>query len=128
MNRLAAVLLVLGAAAIIAVARGGHELPIYPSFYPHEIEIRSLAPEDAVQPLRDGMIQAYIGGGLGFSATPAGDIRPVESLGSFIVVRTHPGSARVQDDAAACGGVGAVVRAPSAPNEFVSHPLPGTPV
>src|SRR6266545_6780786 len=119
MNRLAAVLLVLGAAAIISVARGGHELPIYPSFYPHEIEIRSLAPEAAAQPLRDGKIQAYIGRGLGFSATPSADIRPVESLGSFIVVRTNSGSARVQDDAAACGVAGTVMRALAAQSDFV---------
>jgi hypothetical protein len=127
MNLLAAVLLVLGAAAIITVARGGHELPIYPAFYPHEIEIRSLAPEDAVQPLRDGKIQAYIGRGLGFSATPAADIRPAESLGSFIVVRTNSGSGRVQDDAAACGVAGTVMRALAARSDFVAHPYPVTP-
>ena len=57
MERLAATILVLGA-VLVTVARGGHELPIYPSFYPHEIEIRSLAPEEAIQPLRDGKIQA----------------------------------------------------------------------
>ena len=39
MKRLAATILVLGA-ALVTVARGGHELPIYPSFYPHEIEIK----------------------------------------------------------------------------------------
>jgi hypothetical protein len=127
MNRLAAVLLVLGAAAIITAARGGHELPIYPSFYPHEIEIRSLAAEDAVQPLRDGKIQAYIGRSLGLSATPSADIRPVESLGSFIVVRTNPGSARVQDDAAACGVVGTLMRSLAAQSDFVPHPYPVTP-
>jgi hypothetical protein len=127
MNRLAAVLLVLGAAAIVTVARGGHELPIYPSFYPHEIEIRSLAPEEAAQPLRDGKIQAYIGRGLGLSATPSADIHPVESLGSFIVVRTNPRSARVQDDAAACGVAGTVMRALAAQSDFVPHPYPVTP-
>ena len=35
------------AAAAVTVAWGGHELPIYPSFYPHEIEIKTLAPEQA---------------------------------------------------------------------------------
>ena len=49
MKRLAAIVFILGAAAIVTVARGGHELPIYPSFYPHEIEIKSLAPEAAAQ-------------------------------------------------------------------------------
>src|SRR2546426_7715087 len=99
MNRLAAVLLVLGAAAIITVARGGHELPIYPSFYPHEIEITSLAPEEAAQPLRDGKIQAYLGSGLTFAGAPPVDLHAIESLGSFIIVRVNPDSARAQDDA-----------------------------
>src|SRR5262245_61956763 len=126
MNRLAAVLLVLGAAAIVTVARGGHELPIYPSFYPHEIEIRSLAPEEAAQPLRDGKIQAYMGR-LGLSAAPSADIGPVESLGSFIVVRTNPGSARIRDDAAACGIVGTIMRGLAAQSDFVPHPYPVTP-
>jgi hypothetical protein len=61
MKRLAATLFILGTVAIVTVARGGHELPIYPSFYPHEIEIKSLAPEEAAQPLHDGKIQAYVG-------------------------------------------------------------------
>jgi hypothetical protein len=51
----------LFAAAAVTVAWGGHELPVYPSFYPHEIEIKSLAPEQAASELRDGKIQAYIG-------------------------------------------------------------------
>jgi hypothetical protein len=127
MKRPAAVIFVLGAAAIVTVARGGHELPIYPSFYPHEIEIRSLAPEEAAQPLRDGKIQAYLGRGLGFSTTPSADIRPVESLGSFIVVRTNPSAARVQDHAAACAVAGTVMRALAAQTDFVPHPYPVTP-
>jgi hypothetical protein len=48
----------LCAAAAVTVAWGGHELPVYPSFYPHEIEIKSLAPEQAASELRDGKIQA----------------------------------------------------------------------
>ena len=31
-----------------AMAWAGHELPIYPSFYPHEIEIQTVAPERAL--------------------------------------------------------------------------------
>jgi hypothetical protein len=120
-------MLVLGAAAIITVARGGHELPIYPSFYPHEIEIRSLAPEDAVQPVRDGKIQAYIGRGLGFAGPPPAEMQAIDSLGSFIVVRINPASPRVQDDAAACGVVGTVTRALAARSDFVPHPYPVTP-
>src|SRR5262245_65778169 len=106
MKRLAAIILVLGA-ALVTVARGGHELPIYPSFYPHEIEIKSLAPEEAAQPLRDGKIQAYLGPGLSFAGAPPVDIRAIESLGSFIVV--HVNSARAQDDRSEERRVGQVV-------------------
>ncbi len=43
-NRIGALLVVGAAAALVTVAWSGHELPIYPSFYPHEIEIRTLPP------------------------------------------------------------------------------------
>src|SRR5262249_4852902 len=126
MKRLAAIILVLGAVAIVGVARGGHELPIYPSFYPHEIEIKSLAPADAAQPLRAGSIQAYVGRDLSLSAPPP-DIKAIESLGSCIVLRTNPASSRVRDEAAACGVVTTVMRGLAAQNDFVPHPYPVTP-
>src|SRR6516225_8875892 len=127
MKRLAAIVFVLGAAAVVTVARGGHELPIYPSFYPHEIEIRSLAPEEAIQPLRDGKIQAYLGSGLSFAGAPPVDLRAIESLGSFIVVHVNPASARARDDASACAVVRMVVRSLAAQGNFIPHPYPVTP-
>ena len=126
MKRLAATILVLGA-ALVTVARGGHELPIYPSFYPHEIEIKSLASEEAAQPLRDGKIQAYLGSSLSFAGTPPVDLHAIESLGSFIVVRVNPVSARAQDDASACAVVRTVMRALAAQSNFIAHPYPVTP-
>src|SRR5262249_31875148 len=117
MKRLAATMLVFGA-ALVTVARGGHELPIYPSFYPHEIEIKSLAPEEAAQPLRDGKIQAYLGSGLSFAGAPPVDLRTVESLGSFIIVRVNPDSARAQDDPSACPLLRTLIRALAAPTHF----------
>jgi hypothetical protein len=126
MKRLAATILVLGA-VLVTVARGGHELPIYPSFYPHEIEIKSLAPEEAAQPLRDGKIQAYVGSGLSFAGAPPADIRVIESLGSFIVVHVNPASARAQDDASACAVVKTVLRALAGQSNFIPHPYPVTP-
>ena len=123
MKRPAATLFILGTAAIVTVARGGHELPIYPSFYPHEIEIKSLAPEEAAQPLRDDKIQAYLGSGLSFAGTPPADIRAIESLGSFIVVHVNPDSAHAQDDASACAVVRTVMQALA--NESVLRTLRG---
>src|SRR5262249_27875935 len=102
MKRLAAIVFILGAAAVVTIARGGHELRPYPSFYPPEIESKSLAPEAARQPLRDGKIRAYVGSGLSFAGAPPVDIRAIESLGSFIVVHVNPASARAQDDVSAC--------------------------
>lgn len=126
MKRLATIF-ALGAAALISAARGGHELPVYPSFYPHEIEIRSLAPEAAAKPLRDGNIQAYIGRGLSFAGASPAQIQAIDSLGSFIVVRANPASPRAHDDAAACAVVASVIHALAAQSDFVAHPYPVTP-
>ena len=121
------IVFILGAAAIATVARGGHELPIYPSFYPHEIEIKSLAPEPAAQALRAGKIQAYVGPGLGFAGAPPPEIGTIESLGSFVVVRVNPASARATDEASACAVVKAVMRELAAQGDVVLHPYPVTP-
>src|SRR5262245_30803612 len=104
MKRVAA--FTLGAAAIATMAWGGHEAPVYPSFYPHEIEIRTLAPDRAAQALREGRIQAYVGAGPSLPAALPAEIGQVESLGAFITVRVNPSSSRAQDDAAACAVAG----------------------
>jgi hypothetical protein len=127
MKRLVAMMVVLGAAALAGMARGGHELPIYPSFYPHEIEIRSLAPAEAAQVLRDGKIQAYVGRGLSLSGAPPAELQAIESLGSFILVRTNPASSRARDNAAACAVVATVMRGLAGEGDFVAHPYPVTP-
>jgi hypothetical protein len=127
MKRLIAIGIGFGAAALVSIARGGHELPVYPSFYPHEIEIRSLAPAEAGQALRAGKIQAYVGRGLSFSGAVPADLQAIESLGSFILVRTNPASPRAGGEAAACPVVAAVLRALAGESDFVSHPYPVTP-
>jgi hypothetical protein len=118
----------IGVAGFVAVARGGHELPIYPSFYPHEIEIRTLAPGQASDALRDGKIQAYVGRGMGFSPAPSADVRAVESLGSFVVVRINPDSEIARDEASSCAAVKSAVRALGGQGDFVLHPYPVTPL
>jgi hypothetical protein len=131
MKRLSAVIFALVCAAIVTLAKGGHEVPVYPSFYPHEIEIRSLAPERAAQALRDGKIQAHIradvGGDSGFSAEPPAEIRAIDSLGAFVIVRVNPGSPHARDEAAACATVKAVVRLLAGQSDIVVHPYPVTP-
>jgi len=127
MKRLGVIVIVLGAIAIAGVARSGHELPIYPSFYPHEIDIRALAPDQAADQLRQGKIQAYVGRDLSFPGTPPAEIGAIESLGSFVVVRVNPDSAHAKNDASACGVTKAMVRALAGDRDFVLHPYPVTP-
>ena len=127
MKRLAALLLI--AAAVVTVARGGHELPIYPSFYPHEVEIKTIPSAAAPDALRDGKIHAYVGGGLRFSGAPPAEVRAVESLGAFILVRVNPSSTLAKDAAAMCAAVKAVVRELAQPrDDFTLHPYPITPM
>jgi len=118
----------VGVAGFVAVARGGHELPIYPSFYPHEIEIRTLAPAQGSDALRGGKIQAYVGDGMGFSPAPPNDIRAIESLGSFIVVRVNPDSEIARDEASSCAALKSVVRTLAEQTDFILHPYPVTPL
>ncbi len=111
--------------AIVTVARGGHELPVYPSFYPHEIEIKALPSDQAPDALRQGKVQAYVGSGASFSDPPPAEVRAVESLGSFVIVLINPASTHATDEASACAAVGTVARALA--GHFVLHPYPVTP-
>jgi len=117
----------LCAAAIVTVARGGHELPVYPSFYPHEIEIKTIAPDRAADALRDGKIHAYVGHGLSFAGAPPAEVGVVESLGSFVTVRVNPDSALASDEASTCAAVKTVIRALAGQSDFIAHPYPVTP-
>jgi hypothetical protein len=117
----------LCAAAAATVAWGGHELPVYPSFYPHEIEIKSLAPEQAAGELRDGKIQAYVGEGPSLAGVPPDRIRAIESLGSFVVVRINPDSAAMRAETSACAAANSVIRVLAGQSGFIPHPYPVTP-
>src|SRR5437763_13963739 len=102
MKRKEKLILLAGVALMVGNARGGHELPVYPSFYPHEIEIRTMPAADAPSAMREAKIQAYIGGETGIVDAPASPIRAVESLGSFVVVRVNADSALLPSDSSGC--------------------------
>jgi hypothetical protein len=126
MKRVAAFVLLAAAAA--TVAWGGHELPVYPSSYPHEIAIGTLAPDRAADALREGKIQAYVGGGLRLAGAPPADLRAIESLGAFVTVRVNPNSPLARDEASACAAVKTVARRlAQRQSEFILHPYPVTP-
>jgi hypothetical protein len=124
--RVPAVLLTV--AIIATVAKGGHELPVYPSYYPHEIEIKTAAPEQAAGLLLQGTIQAYVGSAPRFAEQPPGWMHSVESLGAMVSVRVNPSSSLVNDERAVCAVARTILRDMAGRGgDFVFHPYPVTP-
>jgi hypothetical protein len=116
--------------AAVTVARSGHELSVYPSYYPHEIEIAAMPPQRAAEQMRSGKLQAYIGSVPGFAGAPPKSASFVESLGTFVVVRFNPESTSIKDEASACGALSAIMHemaANAGDSGFVLHPYPVTP-
>jgi len=104
------------------MAWAGHELPIYPSYYPHEINIQTVAPEGALDLIARGQIQAYVGAAPPPATVPDA-VGAVESLGSYIVVAIDPGSPR-DPCALAAAAIDELTRRR---RDFVFHPYPVTP-
>jgi hypothetical protein len=128
MKRRAAFLAVPAAVAAVTAAWSGHELPIYPSYYPQEIRIDTVADGQAAELLLASKIQAYVGGAPRFAGAPPDSIRAVESLGSFVVVSINPGSPLATDEASTCAAAGTLLRGiDRRVADFVFHPYPVTP-
>jgi hypothetical protein len=123
---LAAALLVAAAGIFISASRAGHELPVYPSYYPHEIAIETIAPERAADLLRQNKLHAYLGPRLPFPRELPAALRTVESLGSFILVRLNPASA-AHDASSACATIASILRGMARNGGFLFHPYPVTP-
>jgi hypothetical protein len=128
MNVRRALALTLAVALVASVARSGHELPVYPSYYPHEIEIATLTAQQAAERLPAGKLHAYVGGSPPLASPPAGTIGAVESLGAFVIVRLNPDSSLAKDDTSACAALPAIMRDMAAGGgRFIVHPYPVTP-
>ncbi len=91
MRRLGAFLIVITLMVVFAAA-AGHEMPIYPSYYPQEIKIQPFDPAAACRALKEGRIQAYVGSTPAFAGTPGKTLKSVETLGAFVVVDVNPKS------------------------------------
>jgi hypothetical protein len=116
------------AIAIVTPADGGHESPVYPSFYPHEIEIMAVPSDRAADLLLAGKIQAYVGSAPRFVTVPPESIDSISSLGSFVIVQVNPASPKVRDERSACAIADMVVRdLAGKSSEVVVHPYPVTP-
>jgi hypothetical protein len=128
MKKLAACAVLILAAIAVTLARGGHEFPVYPGYYPHEIRIETISPDRAPELLRTSKIQAYIGNELVFGSRLPDSIGRVESLGSFLVVRINPNSPFARDEPSACAVTRAVIRELASRGDGVKiHPYPVTP-
>jgi hypothetical protein len=124
-----ALVIAAAALALMPLARSGHELPVYPSYYPHEIEIAAVEPQQAGVLIGAGQLHAYVGDAPSFAGSPQKDIASVQSLGSLVVVRANPGSGLAKDAASACAIVGTVARAMAGKGgDLVAHPYPVTPL
>ena len=114
--------------AVMTVARSGHEMPVYPSYYPHEIEIQTMPPERATGLLRDGKIHAFVGSELALGASPAAPLAAIESLGTFVVVRVNPASSLARNEQSRCALTRAVMMGMSQRGGMIVHPYPVTPL
>ena len=120
--------LLLSALTVIGPARSGHESAVYPSFYPHEIEIQTVDPEVAGSLLLQSKIHSYLGNEPHFSDS-APDLSSVESLGSLVTLRINPQSSYAKADATACAVARAVAQKISSNNpDVILHPYPITPL
>jgi hypothetical protein len=119
----------LSALTVIGAVEGGHELPVYPSYYPHEIEIKTIAPDVAGSLLLQSKIHAYLGNELHLSSSTPNLIAAVESLNSLVTVRINPQSPYATEDATACAVARAIARKISSNNpDVILHPYPITPL
>ncbi|MCW3477472.1 hypothetical protein OL599_23165 [Rhodovastum sp. RN2-1] len=97
-------------------------MPIYPSFYPHEMRVETIDPPAAARMLPTAEIHAYVGSPRFIGAVPE-TVDGVESLGSFVVVTVEPATA-----ADSCAAARAAVRRLAGRRDgFVLHPYPVTP-
>ena len=125
MRRPGAFLIIIAAMGVSTSVDAGHEMPIYPSYYPQEIRIEPVAPGAAGSALQEGRIQAYVGSTPVFAGEPGKTLKSVETLGAFLVVDVNPKSPRAGGDGTGC----AVARTVTASlrgtaDSFRFHPYP----
>jgi hypothetical protein len=122
---------ILAAGILVAGGQGGagHSVGHFPSFYPDEIRIEALDPAAAGRDLVEDRLHAYVGAAPNFAGTPPEHVRPVRSLGSFLVLSFKTGSGSFAATEARCVAARSILSALR--NEtaagFIFHPYPVTP-
>lgn len=107
-------------------AHAGHELPYYPSFYPHEIQLTVVDPDGAAGALRGGRLHATPGSDP-FSGTLPQETDSAVSWGGYVVLTFHQDAIRGIPPARRCALARDVARRLNHAAGFTVHPYPVTP-
>ena len=111
-----------------APSGAGHELPFYPSYYPQEIRLETLPPAAAAPLLKSAKLHAYVGGDPFAGGRAPADVKPLESLGGYVVVTFNPASPVAASRETRCEAARRIARSlGAAPGLYVPHPYPVTP-
>jgi hypothetical protein len=103
-------------------------MPFYPSYYPQEITLETMAVAAAPGRFAKNTLHGYLGDDpFAGKAAPAG-VKAIESLGAWIVITFNPGSKALATPDARCAAGRRIVAglAADAPG-FRLHPYPVTP-
>jgi hypothetical protein len=123
----------LALAGVLLVAGGqggaGHQVGHYPSYYPDEIRIDVIDPAAAAKGLSDETLHAYVGASPDFAGPLPEHVKPVKSLGSFLVLSFNTTSAPYVSAEARCATADGVLvdLSKTKAADFVFHPYPVTP-
>jgi len=109
-------------------AQADHALPFNPSYYPHEIQIKTVDLTSAKRLLSKNSLHAYVGGDpFANGATPQ-HLGSAESLGSYLVATFDVTSTSWKEREARCAGAGALVSGLAVKKgSYIFHPYPVTP-
>ena len=114
---------------LVAVAvHAGHELTFYPSYYPHEIDVRFVStPATAAAMLRKNALHAWVGGDPFAPAAAPATARWMESLRGFVVLTFPRATGAFADADSRCAAAAQVAQALGSGAPFVVHPYVITP-
>jgi len=111
-----------------APSGAGHELPFYPSYYPQEIRLEALPPAAAAPLLKSAKLHAYVGADPFAGGRAPADVKPLESLGGYVVMTFNPASPLAASRESRCEAARRISRSlGAAPGLYVPHPYPVTP-
>jgi hypothetical protein len=122
-------LILLAVCLFSAVPPGaGHQLGFYPSYYPQEIRIETLPPTAAAPLLTSAALHAYVGPDPFVGGRVPADVKPLESLGGYVVLTFNPASPEAASRESRCAAARRTAKdLGAAPGVYVPHPYPVTP-